>query len=69
MPSGEVYYQTKSITYAEFLKVHKNGKKESFLIPSKNIVEIKMTITTGFDAGSSSNEDTSQNEKIEMSIN
>ena len=68
MPSGDVYYQTKNYIYAEFLKVYKDGKKESFLMPLKNIVEIKMTIATGFDAGSSSSENAPQKEELEMSI-
>ena len=66
--SGEVYNQTKSITYMEFLKTYKDGRKESFLIPAKNIVEIKMVIAKGFDAGSSSTEEMIEDTKLEMKI-
>jgi len=72
LPSGEVYMQSKRITYVELLKVAKNGRKESFLIPNKNILEIKMVIATGLDSGESSGDESTESQsgdsKLNMSI-
>ena len=48
--------------------MHKDGKKESFLILTKNIVEIKKLLAKGFDAGDSDAGDALKSEKLEMSI-
>ena len=66
--TGEITLQPKYLTYVEVLKIYAEGKKESYIIPVKNIVEIKIVITKGFKAGSDSESESEGDSKLKMSI-
>ena len=69
LATGDTLDMSRKLTYVEFLKVYENGRKESYLVPLKNIVEIKMLITKGlFKAGTDPSAPSEPQADLELKI-